>query len=189
MSETKPEVNGEGIEVPPGFNEPEKKEPTQQQPAKTHWKKLRNPDYLGAFDFQPGEERTVTVREVKADTVKSAEGDSTCTIIHFIEPYKPMILNASNGKMLEKLFETAFIEEWRGRQFKLVVKKVKAFGELVDALRVKNERVARVLPPLVLGSKKYIACKERYDADKSVLAQIKQNYYLTPEVEKALTNG
>lgn len=185
-------MQNENIPTPPDWNEPKKSEPvkteeTKTEPLKVHWRKLRNPDYLGSFDFQPNEERVVTVREVVTGTVKNAEGDSTCTIIHFMEPYKPMILNSTNGKMLEKLFETPFIEDWRGRSFKLIVKKIKAFGELVDALKVKNERVAKVLPLLELGSKKFIACKERYDKDKSVLAQIKQNYTLTAEVEKALT--
>lgn len=184
--------DNEGIEFPPDFNEQGEQKTSEEkkpEPIKVHWRKLRNPDYLGAFDFQPNEERVVTVREVATGTVKNAEGDSTCTIIHFMEPYKPMILNSTNGKMLEKLFETPYIEDWRGRSFKLIVKKIKAFGELVDALKVKNERVAKVLPVLQIGTKTFAACKDRYDKDKSVLAQIKANYTLTPEVEKALTNG
>ena len=156
---------------------------------KTHYRKLKNPDYLGSYDFQPGEERTVTVKDVKNETVKSAEGETTCTVVHFIEPYKPMILNSTNGKMLNKLFDTPYIEDWRGKSFKLVVKSIRAFGETVDALRVKNEKIAKQLPPLELGSKKFAACKERYNADPNVLAQIKQVYSLTPEAEKALTDG
>ena len=156
---------------------------------KTHYRKLKNPDYLGSYDFQPGEERTVTVKDVKNETVKSAEGETTCTVVHFIEPYKPMILNSTNGKMLNKLFDTPYIEDWRGKSFKLVVKSIRAFGETVDALRVKNEKIAKQLPPLEIGSKKFAACKERYNADSTVLAQIKQVYSLTPEAEKALTDG
>ena len=156
---------------------------------KTHYRKLKNPDYLGSYDFQPGEERMVTVKDVKNETVKSAEGETTCTVVHFIEPYKPMILNSTNGKMLNKLFDTPYIEDWRGKSFKLVVKSIRAFGETVDALRVKNEKIAKQLPPLELGSKKFAACKERYNADSTVLAQIKQVYSLTPEAEKALTDG
>ena len=156
---------------------------------KTHYRKLKNPDYLGSYDFQPGEERMVTVKDVKNETVKSAEGETTCTVVHFIEPYKPMILNSTNGKMLNKLFDTPYIEDWRGKSFKLVVKSIRAFGETVDALRVNNEKIAKQLPPLEIGSKKFAACKERYNADSTVLAQIKQVYSLTPEAEKALTDG
>ena len=36
---------------------------------KTHWKKLTNPNYLGSYAFQPGEEKTVTIKEVKRELV------------------------------------------------------------------------------------------------------------------------
>ena len=38
---------------------------------KTHWKKLTNPNYLGSWDFQPGEIRTLTIKEVREEPVKS----------------------------------------------------------------------------------------------------------------------
>lgn len=157
--------------------------------TKTHWKKLKNPDYLGSYDFQPNEERIVTIRKVEVQSVKNTDGQAgDCTVIHFMENYKPFILNSTNGKTLSKLFDTPYIEEWEGKSFKLVVKTIRAFGENVDALRVKNERVAKQLPTLTIGSKTFNACRERYLADKSVLEKIKQSYTLTPEVEKALTD-
>ena len=41
---------------------------------KTHWKKLNNPDYLGSYAFQPGEEKTVTIKEVKREMVFNPSG-------------------------------------------------------------------------------------------------------------------
>ena len=29
-----------------------------------HWKKLTNPNYLGSYAFEPGEEKPLTIREI-----------------------------------------------------------------------------------------------------------------------------
>lgn len=110
----------------------------------THWKKLTNPDYLGAYAFQPGEEKTVTIASVGRELVTGAEGkQEECIVARFQEAdVKPMILNATNCKAIAKLYKTAYIEEWAGKRVTVRVQAVRAFGETVDALRVKPQ-----LPP------------------------------------------
>ena len=109
---------------------------------KTHWKKLTNPDYLGSYAFQPGEEKTVTIKEVCREIVynPSGGGKEECTVAHFVEDVKPLILNATNSKEITKLFGTPYIEDWLNHKITLKVKKVSAFGEMVDAVRVSNIR-------------------------------------------------
>ena len=58
-------------------------------------------------------------------------------VMHFVEDVKPMILNATNNKTLAKLFKTPYIEQWYGRKIQIYVEKVKAFGEVWDALRIR----------------------------------------------------
>jgi hypothetical protein len=48
-----------------------------------------------------------------------------------------MILNATNNKTIAKLFKTPYIEEWSGRKIQIYIEKVKAFGEIWDALRIR----------------------------------------------------
>jgi len=109
---------------------------------KTHWKKLTNPDYLGAYAFQPGEEKTVTIKAVKRELVynPSGSGKEECTVVYFAEDVKPLILNVTNAKAITKLWNSPFIEDWPGRRITLKVKKVSAFGEMVDAVRVSPTR-------------------------------------------------
>jgi hypothetical protein len=66
---------------------------------KTHWKKLTNPNYLGAYDFQQGEKRIVTIKEVIQEkvlnvtlyvTMVSAFGQTVEALR--IEPVKPKAL-------------------------------------------------------------------------------------------------
>jgi hypothetical protein len=109
---------------------------------KTHWKKLNNPDYLGSYAFQPGEEKTVTIKAVKREMVfnPSNNGKEECTVAYFVEDVKPLILNTTNCKAIAKVWGTPYIEDWTGRKITLKVKKISAFGEMVDAVRVSNER-------------------------------------------------
>ncbi len=110
----------------------------------THWKKLNNPDYLGAYAFDRGEEKLATIKEVRRETITGAEGKkSEETVLYFTQPgLKPLILNSTNAKAIEKLFKTPYIEEWSGKSIALVVREVKAFGDIVDAVRVKLERLS-----------------------------------------------
>lgn len=107
---------------------------------KTHWKKYTNPNYLGAYAFQPGEEKTVTIKEVKREAVQNQSGTEECTVAHFVEDVKPLILNKTNCKTISKVWGTPYIEDWSGRKITLKVKKISAFGEMVDAVRVSPDR-------------------------------------------------
>ena len=106
--------------------------------SQTHWKKLQNPDYLGAYAFDPGQELIVTIKSVRQELVTGADGKrEQCSVMRFVEDVKPMILNATNSKTIQKLFKTPYIEEWAGRKIQLYVTEVSAFGEKVDAVRVR----------------------------------------------------
>lgn len=107
---------------------------------KTHWKKLTNPNYLGSYAFQPGEEKTVTIKEVKREIVQNQNGKEECTVAHFVEDIKPLILNKTNADAIARVWGTPYIEDWAGKKIVLKVKKVSAFGDTVDAVRVSKER-------------------------------------------------
>ena len=79
----------------------------------THWKKLENPDYIGSYAFQPGESKVVTIKSVRREMVSGADGKrEECTVVHFAEAEKPLILNATNGKAIAKVAKTPYIEQW-----------------------------------------------------------------------------
>lgn len=107
---------------------------------KTHWKKWNNPNYLGSYAFQPSEEKTVTIKEVKREIVQNQNGKEECTVAYFVEDVKPLILNTTNCKTISKVWGTPYVEDWAGRKITLKVKRISAFGEMVDAVRVASER-------------------------------------------------
>ena len=106
---------------------------------KTHWKKLHNPDYLGAYALTPGKDLTATIKMVRKEMVTGPDGKKEeCTVVHFSEKdIKPMILNSTNAKTIQKVYKTPYIEDWSGRKIQLFIDNVKAFGELVEALRIR----------------------------------------------------
>lgn len=108
----------------------------------THWKKLTNPNYLGAYSIENGQDLILTIDFIREETVIGADGKKdNCVVCHFRErTTKPMILNATNMKTITKLFGTPYIEEWQGKQIQIGIEKVKAFGEIVEALRVRKIR-------------------------------------------------
>lgn len=105
----------------------------------THWKKLTNPNYLGAYSIENGCDLILTIKYVQEEKVTGTDGKKDdCVVCHFVENAKPMILNATNMKTITKLYKTPYVEEWAGKKIQIGVEKVKAFGDIVDALRVRN---------------------------------------------------
>lgn len=106
----------------------------------THWKKLTNPDYLGAYALESGQDIVLTIGYVREEKVTGPDGKKDdCVVAHFSERnVKPMILNATNMKTITKLFGTPYIEDWAGKKIQIGVEKVKAFGDVVEALRIRK---------------------------------------------------
>ena len=105
----------------------------------THWKQEFNYDYLGSYSLLPNEEKTLTIKETKKVKVKGPDGkEQECFVAYFSENEKPMILNKTNCKTISKVYNSPYIEQWKGIRIVVTVEKVKAFGEVVEALRVKN---------------------------------------------------
>ena len=105
----------------------------------THWKKLTNPNYLGAYSIENGKDLVLTIDHVCQENVVGPDGKKEdCTVCYFSNADKPMILNSTNAKMIQKLSGTPYIEQWKGFTIQVGVEKVKAFGDVVEALRVRK---------------------------------------------------
>ena len=106
----------------------------------THWKATMNPDYLGAWALQPGQEPILTITGAGIEKVIGSDGKKEeCLVIRYKEKVGPgkMICNATNSRSIEALAGTPYVERWAGTQIQVYVEKVKAFGDVVDAIRVR----------------------------------------------------
>lgn len=153
----------------------------------THWKKLTNPNYIGAYSLQPGEERTVEIISVGKEKVKGTDGKEQECIVAVLKNEKPFILNKTNCKTLTKVYGTPFIENWKGKKIIVFSEKVKAFGDVVDALRIKP--FVPILPELKPDSPKWNGAVDALRNGTVTIEQIEAKYKLTPANKTELLNS
>lgn len=155
---------------------------------KTHWKKLTNPNYLGTYAFQPNEEKVLTIKNVRQEEVTSPDGgEEKCTVVYFKEDVKPLILNVTNAKQIERIYDTPYIEDWPGKLIKVyVADNIKAFGETVSGLRIRPEVPKKEKEELTPSHHKWAGAVEALAKDETTIQTIKKHYKLDEEMKELL---
>ena len=119
--------------------------------SETHYKKLINPDYLGAYSLEPGKDMILTIKSVGKEVITGAGGKKEeCIVCRWVEDQKPMILNVTNCKTISKMLKTPYVEKWAGHRIQIYATTTKFGGDTVECLRIRKD------PP----EEKQIACEE-----------------------------
>ena len=151
---------------------------------KTHWKHFFKYDYLGSQDLDNVKDLILTIKSIKIEQVKGPGGRSEdCPVLRFHENVKPMIMNRTNCKIIDKVYGSPSIEDWVDKSIQLYVKKVEAFGDVVDGLRIRE-----VAPKVIKVDVKSItdtmdACGT-LDHLKDFIESISKEEHAHPEVQK-----
>jgi hypothetical protein len=155
---------------------------------KTHWKKLTNPNYLGSYALTPGEDLIITIDYVAQEDVYSPQGgDEECTVAHFKENVKPLILNVTNARQIEKIYGTPYIEEWAGKKIQIyIADNIQAFGKTVSGLRIRPKKPQTTKPELTPDGSKWEAAVENVANQNTTIQAIRKHYSLSDESEKQL---
>lgn len=104
----------------------------------THWKRLVNPAYIGAYCIES--DTTARITKVTRELVKGEGGKSEeCTVAH-LDGMKPFILNRTNCKTITKLYGSPYIEDWVGKLIVIYPTVTKVAGETVECLRIRPTR-------------------------------------------------
>lgn len=141
---------------------------------KTHWKRLINPDYIGAYSLNEGEDLTVKIDFVQVEEITGSGGKKEhCTVAHLVNE-KPMILNVTNSKTIAKLYGP-YIEDWQGKLITLFASTTRLAGETVECLRIRPKVAERKAKPIA---------DARLDA---AIASIKGGTYTTDKLRAAFT--
>lgn len=104
---------------------------------KTHWKKLINPEYIGAYSLEAGKDLTVTIEKVVREMVTGDGGKKEECTVAYLKGHKPLILNRTNSKTITKLYNSPYIEDWAGKQITLYATTTRVAGETVECLRIR----------------------------------------------------
>ncbi|MDD4095288.1 MAG: hypothetical protein PHP22_03485 [Oscillospiraceae bacterium] len=118
----------------------------------THWRKILESDYLAGADLDDGKGKfmpiVATIKNARREEVlePATAKKETCLVLHFHEKLKPMICNVTNAKTIAKVVGSSYIEDWADKRITIKTEKVKAFGEIWDALRVSPKPPESALP-------------------------------------------
>ena len=109
---------------------------------KTHYRKAFDSPYLSSADIV--EPTVLTIREVKLQGDQTKQSKDVFNTAFFVEreirrgeKLKPMILNATNSKIMKQLTGSPFIEDWNNVRVTVYVDPGVRFGkETVEGLRI-----------------------------------------------------
>lgn len=105
--------------------------------SKTHWKKLNNPDYIGAYSLEPNQDLIVRIKSVKREIITSNGGKKEeCTVAELVGQ-KPMILNVTNCRTIANIYNSPYVEDWVGKDITLFSSTTNLKGEQVECLRIR----------------------------------------------------
>lgn len=148
--------------------------------SETHWKQNFDYKYTGAYELKTGETKILTIQRTCQEEVTSTTGQKQlCFVAYFHGQSKPMVLNKTNCKTITKLYGP-FIEQWVGKAIEIEAKKVSAFGDEVEALRVKKS-FPKVPIDIESAKKKLLQC--------TTVDQLKTAYLLLSSAEQAATTA
>lgn len=155
---------------------------------KTHWKEETNPDFLGAYSLQPGEERTLKIINVKSQMVTLQGGSQELKTVATFENSKPMILNPTNCKIITSLYKTPYLEDWSGKMITVFATKkeangkaIKFGGEIIEALRIKYKIPVINKPELTPDHKRWNPAKKALAEKTITLEKLQETYFINPK--------
>ena len=155
---------------------------------KTHWRKFHNPDYLGAYAFQPDEEKVLTISKVDENDVKNKDGKSdTVMTVHFKEKdTKPLICNVTNARSIETALGSGYIEDWIGEPIQLYVTAVSAFGTTTDAVRVRPKKPKLSKPKLTDAHPQWVNVVAKLAKSETTIETVRKHFDVSEAVEAKL---
>lgn len=156
---------------------------------KTHWRKVFDSDYLGSCDLEDGKDLKVVIKSVTVKMVKGPDGkEQERNVATFTDAnVKPMILNATNCKLIKKFAKSVFINDWNNIPIQVYVKDdIKAFGEVTEGLRIRPTQPVMSKPVLTPKIAAWSKAIEYLKTPAGTIDGIKTRYELSPENEELL---
>jgi len=151
--------------------------------AKTHWRKGDKSDYLMSWDIE-AETKATIIKVVRVDA-KIRGKIENCRIAYFKENFKPMVINVTNGRVIEKALGTHLIQDWEGISLPVILyvdENVKSFGGGTDrGLRLKPA----TLPELTAGTPAYKNAVAHI-REGNDFVKIEERFKLSEEIKKRI---
>lgn len=153
---------------------------------KHHYRRVFKSDHLGVADLEDFIEEKkpliFTIKHVKQEMNISVAGKKgNFNIAYFVEPIKPLVLNATNSKTVKSFCGgSPFVEDWNNVPVELYIDdNVKMKGDVVGGVRIRPLQPTKKTKP-DFTEDNFKKAKEA----KATIEAIKAIYNVTPEIEK-----
>lgn len=99
--------------------------------------------YIGGWTFSDGD-KTWTISDVTAGIVENHKTGTKeeCILVFFKEYDLPLVLNSTNADSIRCATGSMQFADWIGKRVTLYTKKVRAFGDVWDAVRIRDDAPA-----------------------------------------------
>lgn len=138
---------------------------------KTHYRKVFKSDHLGVADLEDlleqGTNLIFTIKEVRQQMGATVAGKKIdANIAYFKENIKPLVLNATNSKVMKGLTGSAFVEDWANVTVQLYIDPgAKLKGEIVGGVRVHPDPPRKTKPVLLRDTQQFDNAVSAYIRD------------------------
>ena len=159
---------------------------------KTHFRKVYKSDHLGSADLEDMIEANhnliftiAYVRQEWGATVAGRKGNFN--IAYFKEGIKPLVLNATNSKVVKQFAGgSPFVEDWKDIPIQLYIDpNVKMKGEVVGGVRIRPQRPKLSKPELLPGTDSWGHAIAAFKRDGN-LSAVESRMVISPENKEAL---
>ena len=110
-----------------------------QPSVTTHWRNLFESKsmLLGSHNLNEGEELVCEIQSTSIEVIKNKNGKDERVPVLCFNNAPPMVLNITNTKTIASLYGDLY-DHWVGKSIQVYATKVKAFGAVTMALRVRS---------------------------------------------------
>lgn len=162
---------------------------------KHHFRKVFKSDHLGIADLEDliedGKPLIFTIKNAKQFILDPNNKNSgvmvagkriSANIGFFVEPIKPIVLNATNSKMIKAFTGSSFVEDWNNVIVELYIDEmVKMKGDVVGGVRIRQVQPRKKEKPLFTSAnfesaKKANATKEQILSKYEMTDKVYQEY-------------
>lgn len=170
---------------------------------KNHYRNVFKSDHLGIADLEELTEKGVrlvfTIKEVKQYVLTSDKNSGvvvagkriSANIAYFKEDIKPMVINATNGKIIRSFApnNSPMVEDWKGLTIELYIDpNIKMKGDIVGGIRVKPTQPTLKKPELIPVMPEWNKAVEWLKGEGTI-AGIKKRYSLSETNEQKLKDA
>jgi len=149
--------------------------------TKTHYRKVFKSDHLGQADLEDfiesGSNLVFTIHHVVQEIGAKVAGKKiNANIAYFAESIKPLVLNATNSKILRQITGSSFVEDWVNILVQIYIDpNVKMKGDTVGGVRINPKQPPASKPVLTRDNQvKWKQAITAFKRDGNLSAVLKQ---------------